>query len=119
MDTRCCIPQIIATDIFFQILTNLLKINIPEKVFFALLLSSQTSPEVGGYLTQYFSKAIVLEFEKHIHITYLNELGEADLPSIVIEPLVGFSKSAITRNNVVLPQPLGPIKGNKITSVNF
>ena len=28
-------------------------------------------------------------------------------------PLVGFSKSAITRNNVVLPQPLGPIKDTK------
>ena len=66
----------IAMDIFFQILSNLLKINISEKVFFVLILSSQTSQEASGYLTQYFAKAKELEFEKHIH---MNDLSVLDL----------------------------------------
>ena len=34
-------------------------------------------------------------------------------------PLVGFSKSAITRNKVVFPQPLGPISDTKSPELTF
>ena len=34
-------------------------------------------------------------------------------------PLVGFSKSAITLNKVVLPQPLGPISETKSPELTF
>ena len=82
--------QIIARDIFFQILLNLLKINTPEKVFFALILSSQTSQAVDGYLTQYFAKAKELEFEKHNHKSDLSELDVGTYLQLLLSHLLAF-----------------------------